>query len=264
MVEEMVDVLRKSERKLAEQARMVTDAKLKVLSEQIKAAELSLSLLEDVENYVKRNLETGSPQQVLSSKKQMMERMSEVSKQVNVEKLYPKEKADFVLSKNIKSLHHIGDIITGATALQQCRIKKCDCITPFAKKISFSLSVEAPDSSLLSVPLSALRCSLVPLGKGNQLIHTTVTTTSTDPGVYRIQCNPLTRGTHTVKAQIYDVQLENTSLVISFNPYLDIITPVHTITELKWPWGVAVSDDNHVITERNGNCVTILDKEGKK
>ena len=261
MVEEMMNVLRESERKLTEQAKRVTDDKLKVLSEQMKSAEMSLSVLEDVEDYVEQSLKTGSPQQVLRSKKQMMERMSEVTAQINVEELHPKEKVDFVLSKDIKSLHHIGDIVS----LQQCRVKKIDRITPAGKAVSFSLSMEAPDSSLLSVPLSSLRCSLVPVGKGDQPIHTTVTTTSTDPGVYRIQCNPLTRGTHTVKVQVYDVQLEDTSLVIPINPYLDNITPLRTITELKYPYGVVVSDDNHVIiAECDSNCVTILDREGKK
>ena len=262
MVEEMIAVLRESERKLTEQAKRVTDAKLKVLSEQMKSAEMSLSVLEDVEDYVEQSLKTGSPQQVLRSKKQMMERMSEVTGGINVEELHPKEKADFVLSKDIKSLHHIGDVIV----LPQCKVKvSYSEHLPKEKQFSFSLSMEAPDSSLLSVPLSSLRCSLVPVGKGDQLIHTTVTTTSTDPGVYRIQCNPSTRGTHTVKVQVYDVHLEDTSLVIPFNPYLDNITPVRTITELKGAGIVAVTDDNHVIVaEREGDCVTILDREGKK
>ena len=265
MVEEMMNVLRQSERKLTEQAKRVTDAKLKVLSEQMKSAEMSLSVLEDVEDYVEQSLKTGSPQQVLRSKKQMMERMSEVTAQINVEELHPKEKADFLLSKDIKSLHHIGDIVTySSTTLQQCRVKKVGCFErlPKEEKVSFSLSMEAPDSSLLCVPHSSLRCSLVPVGKGNQPI---ATTTSTDSGVYRIQCNPSTSGTHTVKVQVYDVQLEDTSLVIPINPYLDNITPVCTITDLKQPRGVAVSDDNHVIiTEWMSNCVTILDREGKK
>ena len=109
-----------------------------------------------------------------------------------------------------------------------------------------------------------MRCSLVPVGKGDQPIHTTVTTT-TDPGMYRIQCNPSTSGTHTVKVQVYDVQLEDTSLFIAINPYLDSITPVRTITELNRSWEVAVTDDNHIIvTEYEGNCVTILDREGRK
>uniref|UniRef100_A0A1X7T197 RING-type domain-containing protein n=3 Tax=Amphimedon queenslandica TaxID=400682 RepID=A0A1X7T197_AMPQE len=261
MVEEMMNVLRESERKLTKQAKRVIDGKLKVLSEQMKSAEISLSVLEDVEDYVEQSLKTGSPQQVLRSKKQMVERVSEVTGGINVEELHPKEKADFVLSKDIKSLHHIGNVVP----VQQCRVKKIDHITPAGKTVSFSLSMEAPDSSILCSPVSSLRCSLVPLGKGDQPIHTTVTTTSTDPGVYRIQCKPSTSGTHTVKVQVYDVHLEDTSLVIPINPYLDNITPVRTITELKGPWGVAVSDDNHVvITETNGNCVTILDREGKK
>ena len=260
MVEEMMNVLRESERKLSEEAKRVTDAKLEVLSGQAKSAQISLSLLEHIEDYVEESVKTGTPQQVLQSKKQMMERMSEVTTQINVEELEPKEKADFVLIKDIKSLHYIGDIIV----IQQYKIGKVERL-PKEKKVSFSLLMEAPDSSLVSVPVSSLKCSLVPVDKGGKPIDTTVTTTSTHPGVYRIHCNPSTSGTHTVKVQVYDVELEDTSLFIPFNPYLDNITPVRTITELNGPCGVAVSDDGHVIvTENSGNCVTILDNEGKK
>ncbi|XP_019859339.1 PREDICTED: RING finger protein nhl-1-like [Amphimedon queenslandica] len=267
MVEEMVSVLRQSERKLIEQAKRVTNTKLEVLAGQAKSAEMSLSLLKQVENYVERSLKTKSPQQVLNAKKQLMESMSDITKRVNVEDLHPKEKANFVLSKNIKSLHHIGDIVTySSTALQQCKVKKVGHFERFPKqkKVSFSLSIEAPDSSLLSVPLFSVRCSLVPVGKGDQPIQTAITTTTTDPGVYRIQCNP-SSSTHTVKVQICNIQLEDTSLVIPINPYLDNITPVCALTGLNLPVGVAVADDNHVIiTEFSGNSITILNGEGKK
>ena len=263
MVEEMMKILRESERKLSEEAKRVTDAKLEVLLGQAKSAQISLSLLEHINGYVEESVKTGTPQQVLRSKKQMMERMSEVTTQINVEELEPKEKADFVLSKDIKSLHHIGDIVE----LQRCKVKKIGHLEHLLeeKKASFSLSMEGPDSSLVSVPVSSLKCSLVPVGKGDEPIDTTVTTTSTHPGVYRIHCNPSTSGTHTVKVQVYDVEVEDISLVIPFNPYLDNITPVRTITELNQSCGVAISDDGHVIvTENRGNCVTILDKNGKK
>uniref|UniRef100_A0A1X7U4H7 B box-type domain-containing protein n=1 Tax=Amphimedon queenslandica TaxID=400682 RepID=A0A1X7U4H7_AMPQE len=148
MVEKMMDVLRQSERKLTEQAKRVIDDKLKVLSEQVKSAEASLHLLEDVGDYVEQSLKTGSPQQVLGSKKQMMKHMSEVTAGINVEGLHPKEKADFILSKSIKSLHHIGDIISGSVALQQCRVKKIDHITPTDTTRSLSISIKAPNSSL--------------------------------------------------------------------------------------------------------------------
>ena len=118
MVEEMVKVLHESERKLTEQAKRVMDTKLKVLAGQAKSAEMSLGLLEEVENYVEQSLKTSSPQQFLGAKKQLMESMSDVTKQVNVEELHQKEKANFVLIKDTKLLHHIGDIVThSSTAL---------------------------------------------------------------------------------------------------------------------------------------------------
>ena len=265
MVEEMIGILRQSERKLTEQVKRVTDAKLEMLSGQTKSVQTSLSLLEGIEDYVEQSLKTGTHQQVLRCKKQMMERMSEVTTQINVEEFRPIEKDDLRLikesAKTLKSLHHIGTV--SYTALQECKVKIFKVEKSLKeKKFSFLLSMEAP---LVSVPVSSLRCSLVPVGKGDEPIHTTVTTTST-PGVYGIHCNPSTHGTHTVKVQVYDVELEDTSLFIPFNPYLDNINPVCTITELHRPYGVAVSDDGHVIvTEYGGHCcVTILDNEGKK
>ena len=263
MVEEMIGILRQSERKLTEQVKRVTDAKLEMLSRQTKSVQTSLSLLEGIEDYVEQSLKTGTHQQVLRSKKQTMEHISEMATHINVEELRPIEKDDLRLIKEsaetLKSLHHIGTV--SYTALQECKVK----IAVKEQKSSFSLSIEASDATFLSVPVSSLRCSLVPVGKGDEPIHTTVTTTSTHPGVYMIHCNPSTRGTHTVKVQVYDVELEDTSIFIPFNPYLDNITPVRTITELNDPWGVAVSDDGHIIvTENNGQRVTILDNEGKK
>ena len=266
MVEEMINVLRQSERRLTEQAKEATDAKIQMLSGQTKVVQTSLSALEEIEDSVEQSLKTNTHQQVLSSKKKMMEHMSKVNTQINVEELYPMEKDDLRLIKDsaetLKSLRHIGTV--SYTALQQCKAKIFE-IENTRENFSFSLSMEAPDTSLVFAPLSSLRCGLIPVGKGDQLIRTTATTTITHPGVYRIHCNPPTHGTHTVKVQVYDVKLEDTSLSIPISPYLDNITPVRTITELIRPWKAAVSDDGHVIvTEGKGHYVTILEDEGKK
>ena len=114
MVEEMIGILCQSERKLTEQVKRVTDAKLEMLSGQTKSVQMSLSLLEGIEDYVEQSLKTGTHQQVLRSKKQMMEHMSEVTTQINVEELRPIEIDDLRLIKEsdetLKSLHHIGTV----------------------------------------------------------------------------------------------------------------------------------------------------------
>ena len=262
MVEKMIEKLRQSERQLTREVETATDSKLQVLSGQKKSAEMSLSQLKDCKEFVEQSLKTGSQQQVLMSKKQMMERMSHVTKEINVEKYNPIEKADIQLIKNNKMKLSIGDIVY--TSLLQCKVKKIDRhqITCEKERVSFPLSLELPNSSLLTVPLSSLSCSII--STDNTPINTTVTTTD-HPGVYRIHCSPVMNGPHQVNVQVNNVQLESTSLVIPFNPYLAKHTSIRTIDGLNRSFGVAISDDGHVIvTETNGNCITVLDREGKK
>ena len=67
MMEEMIGILHQSERKLTEQVKRVTDAKLEILSRQTKLVQKSLSDLEDIEDYVEQSprLNTDTHQQVL-------------------------------------------------------------------------------------------------------------------------------------------------------------------------------------------------------
>ena len=268
MVEEMIDILRQSERQLTIEIDTVTDSKLQVLSDQKKSAETKMSQLKDCQDFVEQSLEMGRPQEVVTSTKQMMDHMSHVTQQVNIEEFNPREKDNvyFIKDSNIvDTLHHIGDIVFfSPTVLQQCKVKKIDQqhITMNNKTVLFPLSIQFCDSSLLIVPLSSLSCSVIPVGTTTPI--TAIVTTTTHPGVYTIHCNPVTRGHHQVNVRINDV-VASTSLVIPFNPYLDNITPVCTIAELNRPWRVAVTDDGHIIlSEYGAHCVTVLDRDGKK
>ena len=263
MVEEMIGILRQSERKLTEQAKSVTDAKLQKLSEQTKSAQANLSLLEDVEDYVKQSLKTGTHQQVLSSKKQMMKQIHNVTRYavINVkELLHLMDEAKLKLIKDRKimqSLHHIGTI---ANTVPQPRIATNRKVEYLPQGIvSFPLSIATADSSLVSIPPSSLKCNLVPV------IRTSTAVTSTHPGVYRIHCNPSARGTHTVKVQVEGIQLEDKFVSVPFNPYHDKIAPVRIVKNINGPRRVAVSDDGHVIVIQKGDdCVIKLDSKGKK
>ena len=269
IVEEMIDVLRQSERQLTDDVDTIIGNKLEVLSDQKMSAKKKLIQLKKCQESVEQNLEICNPQQVVISTKQMMEHMTQVTEQVNIEEFNAREKADLYFKKDsniVNTLHHIGDIVClSPTVLQQCKIKKIDHqhITTIKKTVSFPLSIQLSDSSLLTVPLSSLSCNVVPVGTTTPI--TATVTTTTHPGMYTIHCSPVTNGCHQVNVQINDVQVDSTSLVIPFNPYLDNITPVRTIPELNRPWGVAMTDDGHIIvSERNSHCVTILDIDGKK
>ena len=269
IVEEMINILHQSERQLTREVNTVTDSKLQVLSEQKKSAEMILSQLKDCQEFVEQSLEIGSSQEVVTSTKQMMDRMSHMTEQVNIEEFNPREKANVHFKKDsniVDTLHHIGDIVFfSPTVLQQCKVKKIDRqhITTTENTIFFPLSIQFSDSSLLTVPLSSLSCSVVPVDTAIPI--TATVTTTTHPGVYTIHCSPITNGYHQVNVQVNDVKVDSTSLMIPLNPHLDNITPVCTISELIGPFGVAVTDDEHIIvSERNSHCVTVLDSDGKK
>ena len=269
MVEEMIDTLCQSEGQMTREVDTITGSKLQILSEQKKSAEMRMSQLKDCQEFVEQSLEIGSPQEVITSTKQMMEHMSHVTQQVNIEKFIPREKANIYFKKDsniLDTLYHIGDILClSPTVLQQCKIKKIDHQhnTMNNETVSFPLSIQFCDSSLLTVPLSSLSCSVVPVDTTTPI--TATVTTTTHSGVYTIHCSPITRGHHQVNVQANDVQVDGTLVVIPFNPYLDKITPVRTISELNKPWEVAVTDDGHIIvSENDGHCVTVLDRDGKK
>ena len=260
--EEMIEKIRQSERQLTKEVETAVDSKLQVLSGQMKSAEMSLSRLKDCKEFVEQSLEMGNSQQVLMSKKQMMECISHVTKEINVEEYNPIEKADVQLIKNNKQKLSIGNIVFfSSTALQQCKVKKIDRrhqITCEKERVSFPLSLESPNSSLLTVPLLSLSCSVV--STDNTPINTTVTSTE-HPGIYRIHCSPVMNGPHQVNVQVNNVQLKSTSLVIPFNPYFAKHTSICTIAQgkifeynswkfdVKWPfYNKNTSIENYVPT----------------
>ena len=77
--EEMIEKIRQSERQLTREVETAVDSKLQVLSGQKALVEVSLSQLKNCKEFVEQSLKTGSHQQVLMSKKQIMKRMSHVT-----------------------------------------------------------------------------------------------------------------------------------------------------------------------------------------
>ena len=269
MAEEMIDIIHQSERQLTREVDAITGSKLQELSKQKTPAEKILDHLKDCQEFVEQSLVIGSPQQLVTSTTQMMKRMTDVTKQVNIEEFIPKEKADIHFIKNrsiFNTLSHIGDIVhLSPSVLEQCKVSKIghNQIATTDKTVTFPLAIQCSDSSLFTVPLSSLSCSVVPVGTATQ-IKATITTT-TQPGVYTIYCSHINRGRYNVNVNINGVHIEGTSLVIPFNPYLNNITPLYTIPELNRPCGIAFTNNGSIIvSERNGHRVTILDRDGEQ
>ena len=88
---------------------------------------------------------------------------------------------------------------------------------------------------------------------------------SSQLGQYNVVFTPLTRGLHQLNITVNDSNILGSpvSVPVSFPPQMRG-TLVKAITGLNKPSGIAVTDDGLVIfSERSGNCITVLDEEGK-
>lgn len=253
-VEEIISNLRQSASQLVGEVDAVTEEKLKVITIQKKSAEKTLGVLNEVQEYVEQSLKNESPEIILSSKKQLMERMSEASANINLNELCPIETADLTLVKDEKILsssNHIGDTHITFSKLKQSKLVNVGPVKYLKdNKVSFSVTLEGPDSSPLSIPLSALHCQLLQSSKNEKAIAT-VTSSVTSPGVYKVECSPLSNGHHKIIFKACNVELEPASVTIPFSPFLDSISPVYTISGLSHPWGVSVTSDENIMVTDN-------------
>ena len=266
MVEQVIDLLHQTKRQLIREVDTVIGCKLQQLSQQKEMAEASLRELNDNDDFIRQQLKESSPQQFLMSLKKVMEC---IVKQVNIDALQPSEVANIQFFKDssvFDGVSHIGDVVFySPKCIQKCTVKKIDH-TQLMKKGKIPLSLQFLDSSLLSVPLASLSCSIEPVATGKPV--TTVITNTAHPGVYTIHCQSMINGRHQIIVRVNDIDIGSTSMMIPFSPYVDNISPVFIVPELlNKPFGIAIMSNKDgciLVTERDGKCVTMLDKNRKK
>uniref|UniRef100_A0A1X7T2Q4 B box-type domain-containing protein n=1 Tax=Amphimedon queenslandica TaxID=400682 RepID=A0A1X7T2Q4_AMPQE len=139
-------------------------------------------------------------------------------------------------------------IAISRTVLQRCTSKVNDVNCTDVRLLSFSLSIELPASGHVVIPVSSIKCRLIPMIKGKEQHKDKykIMTTSA-PGIYQVNCCPLASGAHSLSVHIYDVQLESVSLMVPFNPHFDTIAPARAIYGLQSNSNVAVGNNGIVM-----------------
>ena len=253
------------EKKLTQDVKSASTHKVCVVDAQIKEIDTALGQVAECRDHVEQCVKVGSPQQVLSAKPQIMSRTQSVITSVKDKTFEPLEQPDIQLVKSdtIHQLHReIGKVkctFHPAKAKLYCRhiplIKHESVVI-----IDFFLVNGSP----APVPPSLVCCRLIPPDNSHP-IQCSVKESS-QSGQCNVVFTPLTRGLHQLHVTVADSNIPGSpfSVPVSVPPEMRN-TPIKTITGLNGPSGVAVTDDGLVIvSEKNGHCITILDREGKK
>ena len=260
MVTELKQVLDETERKLIRDVDIALQHKVSVLDHQMKEVETALGQMRECRDHVEQSLKIGTPQQVLSTKSQMMSHTESVIRSVKDKTFQPLEQADIKLVKSdkITEVHKFGTI--KCTVFLPSKVNaSCHPIPLTNQESTITISF---DSS--PVQPSLISCSLTPPDNSRPIQYSVKE--SRQSGQYNVVFTPVTRGLHQLHVRVHDSEIPGSPVNIPVSvPSEKRGTPVKTITGLKEPSGVAVTDDGLlIVSERDGHCIKLLDKEGKK
>ena len=262
-IDQLKKVLDETERKLIGEVDVAVQHKVIVLDHQIKEVETALGEVRECRDHVEQCLKVGTPQHVLSTKSQMMSRTKSVINSVKDKTFQPLEQSNIELVKSdkINEIHkNIGKVKYSSLASS----KVSALFHPLPLTGQESIITISFDGSPVRVPPSLISCSLTP-PDNSEPIECSVKEPK-QSGQYNVVFTPVTRGLHQLHVRVNDIEISGSPMSIPVSvPPEKRGTPVKTISGLRKPSGVAVTEEGLVIvSERGADCITILDKEGKK
>ena len=266
-IDQLKRLLDETEIKLIGEVDVAVQHKVIVLDYQIKEVETALGQVRECRDHVEQSLKIGSPQQVLSTKSQMMSRTDSVISCVKNKRFQPLEPAnvELVKSDKINEIHkNIGKVKNTSTLNRLLSSKVSASLCPFSFTGQKSTITISFNGSPVLVRPSLISCSLTP-PDNSQPIQCLVKE-SRMSRQYNVVFTPVTRGLHQLHVRVFDIEIPGSPMSIPVSiPPKKRSTPVKIISGLREPSGVAVTDDGLVIvSERGASCITILDKEGNK
>ena len=258
----IINLVQQSERQLVQQVDTVVHQKIQLLTKQREEAETVLKQLKGCEEFVEQSLKVGTQQQILREKQNMVQVMTTVNQDVHPVVFQPIEKANITFTSNqtlVDKYEGIGEL-KSKTFGKSVLVKNACYI---GKKSTIVLNLQTQDGSPFSVSLSLISCELSS-AHDSQLISCDIN--ETQSGNYDISFTPCTRGKHQLTIQLGGVNIPDSPFTLHIIPSPEMRgKPVSIISGLNSPWGVVITKNEEiVVAECYANCITILNKEGKK
>ena len=259
----IINFVQQSERQLVQQVDTAVQQKIQLLTKQREEAETVLKQLKGSEEFVEQSLKVGSQQQILREKQNMVQVMTTVNQDVNPVVFQPIEKANITFTSNqtlVDKYEGIGEF--KSKTFDKSVLVKNDCYIG-GKKSTITLKLQTQDGAPFSVPLSLISCELSS-ADDSQLISCDIN--ETQSGNYDISFTSRTRGKHQLTIRLGGVNIPGSPFTLHIIPSPEMRgKPVNIISGLNRPYGVVVTKNEEIIVaECHANCITILNKEGKK
>ena len=254
--DELHQIIEQRKRELLEKAASVTKGKLDRLSVQEKGFEMASGTIQSLVDFVERNIENGTEEELMSVHMQVLNRISEETRkhQCSSAELEPVDKANMIV--DVGCAKELKKVCQEKTNLLECSVDGPEMKdTEIGKSAYVQVSCKSMNPVLIESKLTSV-------------VHGTVTKAKVQRkrnSVYEIECVPECRGRH-------KLEITADGLPVSGSPYSVFVKisptqlgkPVKVIGGVNGPIDIAINSAGEVLVAEQNGDVTVLDKKGKK
>ena len=235
-VQQLIQLLEQSEKRLIAELEQVTDAYVEKISARKKEADLLIAQLRSCEEFAEEELRIGSQQEIMVMKKHMAERMQAVCFQVVEDKLRPLEETSVTFA-------------ISASVLDACRnlgsMVRLGHVEVACNKTTFDLFSAAPLSSELvscqfssvADPTAVVKCAIHQVAPGRFEIHHPPPT--------------IDLGLHQLSVQMSGIDILDQPLKMMPRKPKEKFT-------LSGSAGIVVTNNFAIVAECHKHCITVL------
>ena len=238
---------------LVKKASALAQEKKDALAAQRKGLQVAQAEIQSLVEFVERNVENTSDQDLMGIRTQLQTKVEEEEKRHQQLSLEPATTADIACNPPSP------DAIP----------RELGAVFRFSFETEKLASVELgkPSTVTLKIPdhkNPAIQATLKSLVDVTSSVQATVTPNAA--GIYSITFTPRVRGRHDLTVTVNGKEIAGSPfrVFVKIHP-TQLGQPVRTITGLNYPWGIAINSKQQlVVAEAGGKKITIMERDGKR
>ena len=256
------ELLEQRKVELVKKARALAQEKKDALADQRKGLQVAQAEIQSLVEFVERNVENTSDQDLMGIRKQLQTKVEEEQKRQEEQKrhkqlsLEPATTADIAcdppssydIPKELGAVFPAGDLAKLNVTLQEtCSVGE-----------SAQIIIKVPQSVGTNV-----QAQLKSLADPSCVILASVAPTNAD--TYTITITPHVRGRHDLTVTVNGKEIAGSPfrVFVKIHP-TQLGQPVRTIAGFNLPWGIAVNSKQQLVVAESGGKIIIMERDGKR
>ena len=266
-IDKLHEALEGRKQQLMAQVDQMVGQTSKTLAAQRDHYQLTQTQLTSCLEFVEESLRTGSPQEVLSMKKPVVERVQQMAKefQTNHFQPGPEETIYFYHKQLIDACKKFGEAIICHICPEKSFLTGDGTEeAKIGKETGFTLHTVDKDGKECADPNAPITAELVSRGDGAAV---KCQAARKEDNTYELKYQPQSHGQHDLHVKVYGRPIKNSPFTVAVRKATPDCqgTYVKSITALKLPVYLAVTREGQiVVAENTAHCVSVFDREGHK